>query len=219
MGDTTTPDQTPDSRLQMRVLFFVLLATCLLVADAKGKKHKKNEEAKKAKARSGAGRMNGRDSKGERVWHFAESEEECGNYTELYQRLDKPYDLCSEVNVTMNICSTRDTEVMTMEGEDTEETEATAEPRHHDEDDHDMYTPKDGAEWDFKTGTCVFRLHMEEEDSDEESSEANGRKKNKKKGGKKNKKMTKTELKRVQERSKLRKKLKEKKEAKNSPKN
>jgi len=205
----------------MRVLFFVLLATCLLVADAKGKKHKKNEEAKKAKARSGAGRMNGRDSKGERVWHFAESEEECGNYTELYQRLDKPYDLCSEVNVTMNICSTRDTEVMTMEGEDTEETEAAAEPRHHDEEDHDhdMYTPKDEAEWDFKSGTCVFRLHMEEEDSDEESSEANGRKKNKKKGGKKNKKMTKTELKRVQERSKLRKKLKEKKEAKNSPKN
>ena len=46
-----------------QVLFFVLLATCLLVADAKGKKHKKNEEAKKAKARSGAGRMNGRDSK------------------------------------------------------------------------------------------------------------------------------------------------------------
>jgi len=144
----------------MRVLFFVLLATCLLVADAKGKKHKKNEEAKKAKARSGAGRMNGRDSKGERVWHFAESEEECGNYTELYQRLDKPYDLCSEVNVTMNICSTRDTEVMTMEGEDTEETEAAAEPRHHDEEDHDhdMYTPKDEAEWDFKSGTCVFRL-------------------------------------------------------------
>jgi len=57
------PDQTQDSRLQMRVLFFVLLATCLLVADANGKKHKKNREAKKAKARSGAGRMNGRDSK------------------------------------------------------------------------------------------------------------------------------------------------------------
>ena len=60
----------------------------------------------------------------------------------------------------MNICSTRDTEVMTMEGEDTEETEAAAEPRHHDEEDHDhdIYTPKEEAEWDFKTGTCVFRL-------------------------------------------------------------
>merc|ERR1711988_114840 len=130
------PDQTPNSRLQMRVLFFGLLATCLLVADANGKKHKKNGEAKKAKARSGAGRMNGRDSKGERVWHLAESEEECGNYTELYQRHNKPYDLCSEVNVTMNICSTRDTEVMTKESEESEDTEAAAEPRHHDEDDH-----------------------------------------------------------------------------------
>ena len=40
-----------------------MLATCLLIADAKGKKHKKNGEAKKAKARAGAGRMNGRDSK------------------------------------------------------------------------------------------------------------------------------------------------------------
>ena len=40
-----------------------MLATCLLVADTNGKKHKKNGEAKKAKARSGAGRMNGRDSK------------------------------------------------------------------------------------------------------------------------------------------------------------
>ena len=49
---------------------------------------------------------------------------------------------------------------MTMEGEDTEETEAAAEPRHHDEEDHDhdIYTPKEEAEWDFKTGTCVFRL-------------------------------------------------------------
>ena len=60
----------------------------------------------------------------------------------------------------MNICSTRDTEVMTMESEDSEETEATAEPRHHDEEDHDheVYTPTEEAEWDFKTGTCVFRL-------------------------------------------------------------
>merc|ERR1712157_139323 len=102
---------------------------------------------------------------------------------------------------------------MTMESEDTD---AAAEPRHHDEEDHDLFQPREEAEWAFKTGTCVFRLHMEEEDSDEESSEASGRKTNKKKGGKKNKKMTKTEMKRVQERSKLRKKLKEKKEAKNT---
>ena len=37
--------------------------------------------------------------KGERVWHLAESEEECGNYSELYQSHEKPYDLCSEVGL------------------------------------------------------------------------------------------------------------------------
>jgi len=199
----------------MRVLIFVLLATCLLLADAKGnKKNKKNEHEKNNKARAGA-----RDSKGERVWHLAESEEECGDYSELYQSNEKPYDLCSEVNVTMNICSTRDTDkVMPSEMVEEDEETAAAEPRHeghdHDEEDHKhkMYAPREDAEWEFKTGTCVFRLHMEKEESDEESSEAGGRKNNKKKGAKKNKKMTKSEMKRMQERSKLRKKLKEKKD-------
>jgi len=198
----------------MRVLIFVLLATCLLLADAKPRKNKKNEHEKNNKARAGA-----RDSKGERVWHLVESEEECGNYSELYQSHEKPYDLCSEVNLTMNICSTRDTDkVMPSEMvKEDEETDA-AEPRHeghdHDEEDHEhkMYAPREDAEWEFKTGTCVFRLHMEKEESSEESSEAGGRKKNKRKGDKKNKKMTKSEMKRMQERSKLRKKLKEKKD-------
>ena len=126
-------------------------------------------------------------SQGERVWHLAESEEECGNYSELYQSHEKPYDLCSEVgwkkiidnilqnhksfysskvNVTMNICSTRDTDkVMPSEMvEGDEETAAAAEPRHeghdHNEEDHEhkMYAPREDAEWEFKTGTCVFRL-------------------------------------------------------------
>jgi len=36
--------------------------------------------------------------KGERVWHIAASEEECGDASAtLYQSHDKPYDLCSEV--------------------------------------------------------------------------------------------------------------------------
>ena len=60
----------------------------------------------------------------------------------------------------MNICSTRDTEVMTIESEESEDTEAAAEPRHHDEEDHDhdVFNPREDAEWDFKAGTCVFRL-------------------------------------------------------------
>merc|ERR1719480_498560 len=106
---------------------------------------------------------------------------------------------------------------MAEEAEKADETAAAfAEPRRHEDDDHDhqkMYTPREDAEWEFKTGTCVFRLHMEKEDSDEDSSEeASDRKKNKKKGEKKNKNLTKSEMKRMQERSKLRKKLKEKKE-------
>ena len=98
--------------MNFQVLIFVLLATCLLLADAKPRKNKKNEHEKNNKARAGA-----RDSKvftnnkfhiltlnlikmfsqGERVWHLAESEEECGNYSVLYQSHEKPYDLCSEV--------------------------------------------------------------------------------------------------------------------------
>ena len=65
----------------------------------------------------------------------------------------------------MNICSTRDTDkVMPSEMVEEDEETAAAEPRHeghhHDEEDHEhkMYTPREDAEWEFKTGTCVFRL-------------------------------------------------------------
>ena len=44
--------------MNFQVLIFVLLATCLLLADAKSKKNKKNEHEKNNKARAGA-----RDSK------------------------------------------------------------------------------------------------------------------------------------------------------------
>ena len=72
----------------------------------------------------------------------------------------------SKVNVTMNICSTRDTDkVMALEMiEEEDEETAAAEPRHkghdHNEEDHEhkMYAPREDAEWEFKTGTCVFRL-------------------------------------------------------------
>ena len=62
------------------------------------------------------------------------------------------------MNVTISVCTTRDTEVLeSMEEEDEDE----AEPRHDDDEedhDHDVYVPKEDAEWDFKTGTCVFKL-------------------------------------------------------------
>ena len=127
------------------------------------------------------------------MWHVAESEEECGNYSDLHQSHQKPYDLCTEVlyiichkmktmtqflfqvNVTLNICSTRDTDKVKVlkEEEEMGRTEQTVaiqnpvEPRHEDhehehdhehEKQHKMYTPREDAEWEFKTGTCVFRL-------------------------------------------------------------
>merc|ERR1711862_509006 len=105
MGTQQTP-ATLTRHQDMRVLIFVLLATCLLLAEAAPKKNNnKNKRGENNKARSA-----GRHDKGERVWHLAESAEGCGNYTELYQSHEKPYDLCSEVNATMNICSTRDTD-------------------------------------------------------------------------------------------------------------
>merc|ERR1711997_162894 len=194
-------------------------ATCLLVAEASVKRTRG-----KARSKARMEKVKARNSKGERVWHVAESEEECGNYSDLYQSHQKPYDLCTEVNVTLNICSTRDTDKVKVSKEEeemgrTEQTLAVqnpAEPRHEEHDhehehehekQHKMYTPREDAEWEFKTGTCVFRLHMEKDNSDEDSGEAT--KKKRVQGGRK---MNKSEMKRVQERSKLRKKLRDKRD-------
>merc|ERR1712061_901831 len=42
-----------------------------------------------------------------RVFHMAETEENCGNYTELYSE-EKPSDMCEEANTTFCICVTRE---------------------------------------------------------------------------------------------------------------
>merc|ERR1711997_1283873 len=65
-----------------------------------------------------------RPEKGARVWHVAESEEQCGNTTSL-SREEKPSALCNEVNVTFCLCTTRDTKTSTTTNttEDTEDTE------------------------------------------------------------------------------------------------
>jgi len=42
-----------------------------------------------------------------RVWHEAESKEECGNFTKLMEE-EKPADLCTEKSTKICICATKD---------------------------------------------------------------------------------------------------------------
>merc|ERR1712048_816000 len=84
-----------------------------------------------------------RQEKGPRVWHLTETETDCGNFTSLYGE-EKPSELCNEVNVTLCLCSTRNT--VTIDGETQVE---------------------EGAEWSFKCGSCELRLVFDEkEDGD-----------------------------------------------------
>merc|ERR1719154_854719 len=56
----------------------------------------------------GKGGRKGRNMAGsKRVWHEAESEEECGNYTKLMVE-EKPADLCIEKSTKICICATKD---------------------------------------------------------------------------------------------------------------
>merc|ERR1712233_151248 len=100
--------------LNMKVILVLLLATCLLVEAGRPRRGQNNNKKQKSKTDSGKGRrMPKHGDKGERVWHIAASEEECGDASAtLYQSHDKPYDLCSEVNTTINVCTTRDTEMV-----------------------------------------------------------------------------------------------------------
>merc|ERR1712029_1131891 len=183
----------------MKTFLVLLLVSCVLVeARSRGRKPgngRKGSMEKQVKQ----GRH---QDKGERVWHVAASQEECGDVnTTFHQSHEKPHDLCTEVNVTISVCTTRDTEVLKSMEDDAED---EAEPRHEDGEDnyhdHDVYVPKEDAEWDFKTGTCVFKLSMDDEDEDNEKKKVT------------RKKPTKAEKKRQQERSKMRKKLKHKEE-------
>merc|ERR1712233_6594 len=170
--------------LNMKVILVLLLATCLLVEAGRPRRGQNNNKKQKSKTDSEKGRrMPRHGDKGERVWHIAASEEECGDASAtLYQSHDKPYDLCSEVNTTINVCTTRDTEMVpatTVDvAEDVDESENEIEARH---DMDEVYQPKEGAEWDFKTGTCVFRLSMEHEEGEEDHDHEHSRKKKNKK--------------------------------------
>merc|ERR1711926_50982 len=136
--------------LNMKAILVLLLATCLLVEAAKEggrpRRRQNNNKSKKPKTEPVRGRHG---DKGERVWHVAASKEECGDASAvLYQSHDKPYDLCNEVNSTINVCTTRDTEMVPAD-EEVDESENEIEARH---DMDEVYQPKEGAEWDFKTG-------------------------------------------------------------------
>merc|ERR1711945_74926 len=192
----------------MGAILVLLLATCLLVEA--GRPRKNNNKKQKSKTDSEKGRKvlaPRHGDKGERVWHIAASEEECGDASAtLYQSHDKPYDLCSEVNTTINVCATRDTEMVPAPAvdvaEEVDESENEIEARH----DMDVvYQPKEGAEWDFKTGTCVFRLSMEHEEGEEDHDHEHSRKK---------KKVNKAQKKRMVGRAKLRQKVNQKNESK-----
>merc|ERR1711972_99566 len=200
--------------LNMKAILVLLLATCLLVEAAKEggrpRNAKNNNKSKKPKTETVRGRH---ADKGERVWHVAASEEECGDASAvLYQSHDKPYDLCNEVNSTINVCTTRDTEMVPAVEkvdmtEDVDESENEIEARHNMD---EVYQPKEGAEWDFKTGTCVFRLSMEHEEGEEDHDHNHSRKKK----NKKNKKVNKAQKKRKDGRAKLRQKVNQKNESK-----
>merc|ERR1712233_174204 len=194
--------------LNMKVILVLLLATCLLVEAGRPRRGQNNNKKQKSKKDSEKGRkMPKHGDKGERVWHIAASEEECGDASAtLYQSHDKPYDLCSEVNTTINVCTTRDTEMVPATAvdvdEDVDESENEIEARH---DMDEVYQPKEGAEWDFKTGTCVFRLSMEHEEGEEDHDHEHSRKK---------KKVNKAQKKRMVGRAKLRQKVNQKNESK-----
>ena len=66
----------------------------------------------------------------------------------------------SKVNTTISICVTRDTEVVEDESEVEEAAEETNEVAVDGETEESEveFAPKEGAEWEFRTGTCAFRL-------------------------------------------------------------
>merc|ERR1719340_79564 len=190
----------------MKTLY--VLVAVLAVASCLADKENRRRPGLRGKARAGARKVARHEDKGERVWHLAQSAEECGTFAhgDLHQRDSRPHELCTEVNQTLLICSTRDTEAQQLAGEaePEPEPEAGAEPRearHEGEGEHHhLWVPREDAEWDFKTGVCEFKLHIEKEDEEEEEEGSTLKKKRKK-----------VEKKRMDDRSKLRKKLKSKK--------
>merc|ERR1711971_820634 len=125
--------------ISMKVLVLTVLSLCLLSSEGRkiGKRNGKNAQTTR------------------RVWHMAETEEDCGNYTELMSE-EKPSELCAEANTTFCICTARENI-----SEDSSLTEDT--------------------EWQFKCGTCDLRWSFEEDETEEESREGEKKVKKEKK--------------------------------------
>jgi len=95
------------------------------------------------------GKRNGKHSAGKersqtmrRVWHVAETEESCGNYSELMSE-EKPADLCKETSTEICICTGRENT--------SEDNSVTEQPQ-----------------WQFKCGTCEFRWSVKKDETPEE---------------------------------------------------
>merc|ERR1719245_202433 len=176
----------------MKTLLILLVITALVSSNPRNQKHGKKGKGQHVKRE---GRHEGEHVKVQRVWHVAEGEEQCGDEAaEIHQHDVKPHELCSEVNTTISICVTRDTEVVEDKSEveeAAEETNEVAVDGEAEEESEVEFAPKEGAEWEFRTGTCAFRLIMENDDEDEERSQIV--KKNKKKKKKKPSKAEKNE--------------------------
>merc|ERR1712008_42665 len=105
----------------VKVLSLAVFSILLLSTEAR-KIGKRNGKHAGGKERSRATR---------RVYHVAETEESCGNYTELLSE-EKPSELCEEANTTFCICVARETI--------SEENSVTEKP-----------------EWQFKCGACELK--------------------------------------------------------------
>merc|ERR1711970_971972 len=145
---------------------FLLALFAVLLVSAEGRK---------------IGKRNGKQGGGKekiqatrRVFHIAETEENCGNYTELLSE-EKPSDLCEEGNTTFCICVTREN----MGEDDNNITEQQT--------------------WQFRCGTCQLKWSVEKVEEDKEQEQVKEKKVKKEK-----KKLTKSENKRKEERTKMR---------------
>merc|ERR1711942_102810 len=85
-----------------------------------------------------------------RVWHVAEEEGQCGKYTKLMEE-EKPTDLCTEENVQVCICATKD----------------------------DVSTGN--AVWTFRCGSCDLRWRPVKDEAQKEKRKALAKEKRKRK--------------------------------------
>merc|ERR1711981_1477627 len=136
----------------MKVFLLALFSALLVSAEGRRRIGKRNGKHAGGKERS--------QQATRRVFHMAETEENCGNYTELYSE-EKPSDLCEEANTTFCICATR-------ENISEENNAVTEQPTH---------------TWQFRCGACELKWSVEKDEEEEDSKE--GEKKVKKENNKK----------------------------------